>query len=412
MNSISYNATAATLARLATNAIGLVVVGILTRTLGSDGFGEYNTIFAYLFLFNALADMGLYTLLVREVSRPSAREHHVVGNLFTLRLFIILVAIAVADTLVWALPYSDIVKWGVVIGSISIVGSSLVQVLLGVFQKYLKLHLISIADVIARLVQLGGVLLLVWRGHEGILPFVVVVVIAELIHVILAIRFARKAVPFSLLFDTRYWKATLVTALPIAASLVFVLVYFKIDTVMLSLMKSPHEVSVYSVAYKVLEVIIFFPAMYVGLVMPMLSRDANNPTAFRAVYQSTLRFLIATAIPAVIGIFLLAGIAIRVVGGPGYEEAVGLLKILSLAVGIIFFGNLGGNALIALDLQRVGAWIYGLGAIVNVVANFIFIPRFGATAAAWNTVATELIVTVAMFWVIERALGRAEVRSG
>ena len=410
MRSITYNAGAAAIARLAINAIGLVVVGILARTLGLERFGEYNAIFAYLFLFNALADMGLYTLLVREVSRPGAIEHHIVGNLFTLRFAIVLGAVLVADVIVFVLPYSHLIRMGVVIGSISIIGSSLVQVLLGVFQKYLKLHLISIADVIARLIQLIGVLLLVLQGHHGVLAFVWVVVVAEIIHVALAIFFARRLIPFSFSFDVSYWKKILTTAFPIAISLVFVLVYFKIDTVMLSLMKSAHEVGVYSVAYKVLEVIIFFPAMYVGLIMPMLSHDAHDPVAFRLIYRKTFRFLLATAIPAVVGTALFAGLAIRIVGGAGYEDAVGLLRILSLAIGIIFLGNLGGNALIALDLQRKGAWIYGMGAIINVVANLLFIPRFGATAAAWNTVFTELLVTVFMFYVIEKEIARTASR--
>lgn len=410
MRSINYNFGITTVTRVAVNAIGLVVVGMLARTLGLQGFGEYNAIFAYLFLFNALADMGLYTLLVREVSRPGAPEHHIVSNLFTLRLAMILGTVVIADALVWALPYSHIVKLGVVIGSISIIGSSLVQVLLGVFQKYLKLYLISVTDVVARCIQLGGVFFLAARGVHGLLPFVWVVVIAEIVHVALAIRFARALVPFSFLADTSYWKKMLTTAFPIAVSLVFVLVYFKIDTVMLSLMKSAHEVSLYSVAYKVLEVIIFFPAMYVGLVMPMLSRYAGNPKAFRLIYRKTFRFLLITAIPTVIGTFFLAGLAIRIVGGPGYEGAVGLLQILSLAIGIIFFGNLGGNALIALDLQRTGAWIYGLGAVLNVGANLLFIPHFGATAAAWNTVVTELVVTLLMFVVIERSLRNTSAR--
>lgn len=410
MKGVSYNAGFATFARIAINAIGLVVIGILAHTLGVGGFGEYNTIFAYLFLFNALADMGLYTLLVREVSRQGASEHHIVSNLFTLRLAIILACVVIADLLVFLLPYSHLIRMGVVIGSISIIGSSLVQVLLGVFQKYLKLYLISITDVVARLIQLGGVVFLVWRGQDGVLPFIWIVVIAEAVHVALAIFFARRLIPFSFSFNIRYWKNTLASAFPIAISLLFVLVYFKIDTVMLSLMKSAHEVSVYSVAYKVLEVIIFFPAMYVGLIMPMLSRDAGDPKAFRSVYRKTFRFLFATAIPTVIGTALLAGFATRTVGGAGYEDAAGLLRILSLAIGIIFFGNLGGNALIALNLQKTGAWIYGLGAVLNVIMNLLFIPRFGATAAAWNTVLTEAVVTIVMFWIIRKKL--TEVSNG
>ena len=62
---------------------------------------------------------------------------------------------------------------------------------------------------------------------------------------------------------------------------ILVMIYFKLDTVMLSFMKDQIDVGIYGLAYKILENLIFFPAMFVGLIMPLLSKHAfSNRSKF------------------------------------------------------------------------------------------------------------------------------------
>lgn len=405
MKSIPYNIGVATIGRIVANALGVVIVGFLTRALGPEKFGDYNTIFAYLFLFNVLADMGLYTLLVREISRDGADEPNIVSNIFTLRLLLVMASMVLASLVSFLLPYSSVVRFGIFIATFSTIFSSLVQVLMGVFQKHLALHLPAIADIATRAVQLLGVYLLLSFGKDGILAFVGVVVVAGFAQLCLILPFAYRIVHFRIHVDVAFWKQLLKQSLPIAVSLLFTLLYFKIDTVMLSLMKSSYDVGVYSVGYKVLEVVIFFPAMYVGLVMPLLSRFADSRKEFLAVFSKAFRSLSLGAVMTIVGLIVFARPIVSILGGPDFvADSAPVLVILSFAVGIIFLGNLGGNALIALNLQRKAMWIYGAGAAVNIIANLLLIPRYSYTAAAWNTVATEFLVTAGMFLLIARAL--------
>ena len=180
----------AAFSRLLLGGISLIVVGLLTRTLGPAGYGQYSLIFAYHFIFTALADLGLYTILVREISRPQADERKIVSNIFGLRLTAVVLLLAVAVLAVQWLPYPTEVKLGILIASLFSIGSSLVQVLTGVFQKYLKLYYVSAADVVSRLVQLF-LLILVVNYRPGLLPFIWVVAVSEIIHFALVFVFAR-----------------------------------------------------------------------------------------------------------------------------------------------------------------------------------------------------------------------------
>jgi len=382
--------------------ISLIIVAMLTRHLGPDGYGDYNTIFAYIFLFVTGADLGLYTVLTREISRPGADEEKIIGNIFTIRLGAILLGAVVANIIAVFLPYSGLVKLGIFIGTIFMVLSSLGQVLMGIFQKRLRVYLVSAADLIARIVQLFLIFLLIFL-KAPFLFFIGVVVISEVIHFVSIFMFALKLVKIRVLFDLDYWKEVFKIALPIAASLVFVLIYFKIDTFLLSIMKQPYDVGVYSVAYKILEFVIFFPAIYLGLVMPVLSKYAiSNKDKFKELFKKIFNNLSVFGLPLAAIIFTAPDQIAVVLGGSQFLESGSVLQILSIAVLLIFFGNLGGHALVALNLQKKGMWIYMLGMVINLMGNIIYIPKYSFVAAAWTTVITEIIVTITMFYIIKK----------
>ncbi len=406
LQKISYNLGIAAVSRFVIGAIGLVVIGILTRSLGPAGYGYYNLIFAYLFIFSTIADLGLYTILVREISKVGSGEEKVVASkIFTLRLGFAVLVLAAADLLVFTLPYPLLIKLGVLVASLFSIFSSLTQVLTGIFQKHLRLYLVSFADIISRASQLVLLIVLVYL-KAGLLMFVGAAALSEVIHFFLTLLFSRSLTKVGISVDFKYWKEILKIALPVAASLVFVLIYFKLDTVLLSLMKPAYDVGVYSIAYKILEALIFLPAIYIGLVMPLLSRQAfGNRAEFIKTFRRVFNTLSIFALPLAAYIFVLSDRIIGIVGGSSFNQAGPVLKILSVAILMISFGNLGGNAIVALNLQKKGMWIYLAGAIFNIAANLILIPRYSYFATAWTTVATEILITLWMFRLIKKEAG-------
>ncbi|MDP3954143.1 MAG: flippase [bacterium] len=404
MQSISANFSIAAFSRLILGGISLVIVVFTTRYLGPEGYGDYSAILAYLFLFVTLADLGLYTVLTREISKTGADEERIVGNIFTLRLAIILGAAILANLITFFLPYSQTVRLGILIASVFMVLSSLGQVLMGIFQKNLKIYWVSISDLVARLIQLGLVLTLVFI-KAGFLYFILAVSISEIVHFCCIFIFANRLTRIRIIFDKKYWTDIIKTALPIGISLVFVLIYFKLDTFLLSIMKPSRDVGIYSAAYKIMEFGIFFPAAYLGLVMPVLSKHAvTNPGEFKRVFQNTFNKLAIFGWPVTFFAIVASGQMIALLGGGGFSASAEVLQILSLAMFIIFFGNLGGHSLVALNLQKKGMWLYMAGMVINLIGNLVLIPKYTYIAAAWTTVGTEVLVTVLMFVVIAKSI--------
>ena len=253
----------------------------------------------------------------------------------------------------------------------------------------------------AKIAQLAVVLLAV-KFDLGFFYFIWAVAISSGLQFLLIFILARRFVKITFAFEFNFWKKILVTSFPIAASLVFTMIYFRIDTIMLSLIKSQADVGIYGITVKVLEVVIFLPAMYMGLIMPSLSRFAvSSRKTFLEIYRRTFNILSIFGVLTLLLIFILAHQIVQIIGGPEFSSSAAPLRITAFAIGLIFLGNLGGQSLVALDLQKHGMWIYLSGAVFNIILNFIFIPRFSYNAAAASTVGTEIIVTFLMFYLIK-----------
>ena len=389
-------------ARVAGTLLALLTIGLITRYLTKTEWGEYSIILTFGGIGAVLADMGLYQLMVREISKPDSDEGRVARNIFTLRLisgFFIFAAASLASLL---FPYSGQARLGIAVGMIGFWFLANSQVLMGLFQKYLQMDKVAMAELIGRVVQLSLTWVLIQLGYS-FLFLVSALSISGLANFLLIFWWARKYCRLRLEFDWSYWKNILSQSYPLAIASVLVMIYFSSDSLFLSALKPAADVGIYRLSYKILESLIFFPAMFVGLIMPLLSNSAkSDPAKFKTIFQHGSDILMIFAIPLVLGTFILSPAIINLLGGGKYSESAPIFNILIAAVGIIFFGTLFSYVLIALEKQKSLLWISAVGAVFNVVANLIFIPRYSYYAAAATTVLTETLVAILMAAAIYR----------
>ncbi|MCK4525652.1 MAG: flippase, partial [Candidatus Andersenbacteria bacterium] len=385
--------------------LALVIIGLTTRYLGDGGFGDYIIVITFVYIFSVIADLGLYSIVVREISREGADEEKIVNNAFTLRFVAGFFILSSAFFVSLIFPYSEIVKLGIGVAAIGFWILSNTQVLMGLFQKHLAMDKVAVAEISGRIIQL----LFVWtciKFDLGFLYIIFSIFLGAIFNFALILFFTSKYVKIRLRFDFKFWKKLLKQAYPLAISAILVLIYFKLDTIFLSVMKPREDVGVYGLSYKILENLIFFPAMIVGLTMPIMSRyiftDRNR---FKSVVQRTLNFLLIAVVPMTFGTILISDKIIKLIGGEsGFYDSPLVLNILMIALGFIFLGALFSNIIIAANKQKQLAQIYFIGMIFNIITNIIFIPRYSYFGAAATTVATELLVTALMIAVVYRAL--------
>ena len=381
----------------------LVTIFFITRTLGTYNYGLYNTVLAFTMIFATLADLGISTVLLRDLSRPDTNESDLFASIFTLKTVVgALFLLVLTPLLGWLMPYAPIVKQGIIIISLSYFLLNVVNSLTVIFQKNLAMHTVAVVEFASRLTTLG----LVWwfyATHQGVLAFLIAVLISSVVYVLLLLPLGGKIYPIRLKWDVSAWAMIMRDAIPIAIASVFMMLYFKFDTVLLSLMKPAEDVGIYSAAYKVLETMTYFPATIMILVMPTMARKlGQSAEEFKMIFQKVWDLVLMLAAPVAVGIFMIAGPIIHIIAGSAFSASIPSLRILSIAIGIIFLSNVLGYSVIVLNLQRKTIIVYVFAAILNVGLNLLFIPTYSYMATSVTTVVTEVFVNAFLLYFLYR----------
>lgn len=401
---IAYNILFSATGKIISTALALIGIGLITRYLGKEGFGDYATAVAYFSLFAAIADLGIYSVATREISRPNADEKEIMGNVFSLRIITSLIVFSATPVIIFFLPYPYEVKLAIMISAAAFVFASSYMVLNGIFQKNLAMDKVAMAELIGKIVQLGIIFLAVQKDL-GFLVVVSSILFAMIVNFISVFLWSRKYLKFKLNFNFSYWKKFVSNSLPVGISVIVTFLYFKLDTILLSFIKTNADVGIYNAAYKVIENISFFPGMVAGLVLPILSHTIfTDRRKFEEVANKIYKMFIILIVPLVIGTLYLADGIIYIIGGAGYEEAGLVLKILVFALVFIFFGNLSNNILLAGNMQKKLMIALSLCAVFNISVNLVLIPKYSFLGAAVTSVATEFLVVVITFYLISKNL--------
>jgi len=391
---IAYNVVFNSVAKILSTILALVSIGFITRYLGRDGFGDYATILAFFSFFSAILDLGLYQVATREISRKDADEKKIIGSVFTLRLVSSLVVLIIAPILILFLPYSQEVKNGILIIAVAYIASSSYMVLNGIFQKNLRMDKVATTELIGKIIQVAFIFLAV-MNNWGFTAIILSLLINMVFAFFLVLFLSRKYVKFSLNFNLEYWKKFLKMSLPMGISAFVTFLYFKMDTIILSILKGSEAVGIYNMAYKIIENITFFPAMIIGLVLPLFSMYIfTDKKSFKKIADKIAKIFFLIIVPLVVGVLFLSEDIINIIGGSDFVISANVLRLLIFALAFIFFGHFFNTILLSANLQGKLMKVLAFCAAFNIGLNLVLIPAYSYTGAAIVSVATELLVVV------------------
>jgi O-antigen/teichoic acid export membrane protein len=387
-------------------AIGVASIGVLTRYLGPGDYGRYTLALVYMQLFGVLADVGLFTTVVREISKDAARTDQLVGNVFTLRLLLSCVVVALAAAVSLVLPYEHSVRVAIVIAGVPLVLGMVTTTFVGVLQARLRMSRAVVADVGGRASALGLVLLVAALdlGFYAVLGAAAGGALATLV---LTWALTRGIVPLRPRADRAVWRSLLVAALPLGLALAVNAVYFRVDTLIISLYEPYAEVGQYTLAYRILELLLVLGTIFLNTTFPLLSEAVGRgeEERVRRTLQVSTDAFVLLGLPLVAGGLVLAPEVVEVAAGADFSGAADPLRILLAAGALAWVNGVFGFALIAKERQLSALWLNVSALAFNIVLNVILVPRYGIVAAAVVTVASELLILGGSFGLMKRHFG-------
>ena len=173
----------------------------------------------------------------------------------------------------------------------------------------------------------------------------------------------------------------------------FILIYYNLDMIMLGYMKSGDDVGIYNAAVKIFLIFIVPFQLILLSFFPRLSKiGLKNSSEFKNNFFDYAMFMLIAAIVLSWVLFIFSSDLVRFIFGYRYEDAAIPLEIFSINVFVIGVNMLIGSPLLAWGKQNHYLIAIGLGAVSNIVLNFILIPKFSYNGAVMATVLSEIVV--------------------
>ena len=375
-------------------ASSMITVALVTRVLGVSQFGEYvliTTVPAFLYL---LADFGLNAVFLRQIAQDN---HHVqkFGSLLFLRLGLSVVTFLLAISFAAFSPYSEVVRWGIVIAGTTVFAQGIYTSLNALFQHNLSYDLSVVAGIAS---SVFSVLAFIWGFITGAdLIFFVLVwsatsfVLATL-TLVLAFRLPEQP---RFLAERNFANSLFFAAIPLGLTLVFSQINWMADVFLLSALDSSESVGIYRLGYKVFENVLPFPIFLVNALYPVMLSDYHQGLSFLIDrIKKSLRFLFIAAVGLSAAGFIFAPLVISILGGAEFSDSVIVMRILVLFLPLFFITAPLQWFLITVGKEKVLPVIYGVAAISNVAINTIFIPQYSYFASIFATVFSEFLILV------------------
>ncbi len=380
--------------RILRMGVGLFVSVWVARYLGVEQFGIFNYAVAFVGLWSTFSSLGLPSLVIRSVVHEPEKKEDILGTAFWLQLLGGILSLLLSVITIFLLRHNDQLTISIVsiLASIGIIQSfDTIDIW---FQSQLKSKFTVIAKNIAFIVTALSKVVLI-NIHAPLLAFAGVT-LAEAVLGAVGLIIVYKIQGYSLWLWRWSWplaKSLLQESWPLILSGLAVMVYVKIDQIMLGEMIGVQAVGLYSSATRISEVWYFIPGAIASSVNPAIyaaKKQGSEYLYYRRIEQ-LLRLLSFMALIIALPMSFLSGTVITILFGNEYGAAGSILAIHIWAAFFVFMGVGTSSWFIAEGLTHLSFSRTLMGAIVNIVLNFLLIPTYSGVGAAIATVVSYAV---------------------
>ena len=387
-------------ARTASPIIRMLLVVVVSRQLGAAGLGEYQIMITYPAVFEMVAALGLWPLLIRNVAREphEAFRYLLHGSALSLVVGTLLLPLMYLSSA----GYSDAVRNGILLLSFSLLPSAQVVVseaILIARGKPQTIAMLLVAENVALVAVATGLLM----GGRGVVAIAIVMLVMRVLTAVVALRLALR------IAGTRVWRLerafalTLVREAPVflASSFVWAL-YSRLDVLVLSRLVSVEEVGYYAAAQRIALMCQEIPQSLLVVMFPLLAtayrRDGGE---FQQLMARIAKYMVLIAIPLVVGATAVGAELLGWLFSERFQAAAPILSCFMWAFLLFGLMKLLGSGLVASDHQGADLVINVAVLVLTLGLLLALTPRIGALGAAYamlGSVAAAVVLRATFFW--------------
>jgi O-antigen/teichoic acid export membrane protein len=388
---IARNMTIIVLSEMVGFGLHFVVTVLVARYLGTEGFGKYSFVLAFVWVFQLIADLGLSKIMVREISVKKGILEYQLGVTKSLIWILSLVVFGLIVLTVNIINCETILKNAIYIMGLAVIATVHAVGYSSVFRAMEEMEYTGIGFVMHKvLLLISTVIVIYYRG--GLIEITLVNLICNLMlwagyYVAIRIKYCRPR----LIINVQAWRYFVLESLPIGIASILRKISLQVDVLILAAIASTSAVGLFSAPYKIIQATSLLPDTLTIALFPHFSRLAQ--CSYRElfhVYEKNLKFMCLLSVPIVVILSTLSQGIILLVYGERFANAHLALQILSVSLIFLFQTSQFVYLFSALGKQRLFTVCSFGGLVVNIVLDFLLIPEYDFIGACFGTLVAEM----------------------
>lgn len=386
----------------------LITFPYISRVLSVEEIGKYNFSNSIISYFLLLAALGIDKYAIREGAKyreNKERFSSFASEIFSFNIVTTLVSYSLLFLFILFSKTLERYTICILIFSLQIFFTTLgTEWVYSIFEEY---RYITIRSILFKMISVALLFMFV-RNEGDYLAYAAITVFASVGSNVLNFFNAKKicSIRFTFKID---WKKLFKPIMIIFASNIAIQIYVNSDTTMLGYLKDDYAVGIYSVATKIYLIVKNLTGSILTVTIPRLAYLASKKVKndYEELLNKVANALIILILPSIVGLTMLSREAILIIAGNKYLDAQLPLIVLSIAILFSTFSGLFNNCVL-LPHKREKVFLKSsiISAVTNIVLNFILIPYFGAVAAAFTTLISEIIMALMNYIGCRDLIGR------
>lgn len=392
--------------------LGVLVGAWVARYLGPSRYGELAYVLAFVALLSVICQLGLDAVAIRDMAKDQRDAPAILGTALRLRVITGFVAYGAAILSMALLRPGDgraLVLTAIVAGTVIFQAADTCDLW---FQSQIQSKRTIAAKGVSYLAANGLKVLLI-LAHAGLVAFAAV----GLLEVMLAaaalwVAYRQFPAPSNWTWRPLWAKELMRESWPYLLSGLAIVIYMRIDQVMLRGMVSEHELGIYSAALPLSTVWYFIPMAVSASVGPTIARrKQTDPAAYDRAIAQLFSLMWWVMLPLSAAVAFASGPVVGFLYGQAYSDSARVLVIHVFANVPIALGIAQSNWIVNEKQNMISLYRTVLGAASNVTLNLVLIPLHGAVGAAVASVSAQLVAAVFSNLVLAPRMFRVQLLS-
>ena len=395
IKSLNFNMILNLVRTIFTSLFPLISFKYIASVLGQDSFGKLNYAYSIVQYFTIFAALGISTYAIRECARlrdDDKKCSHLASELFTLNFISMLLSYILLGVLLLFSKHLSDYRTLIIIQSASIFFSTIgVDWINQVYEDYLY---ITCRTVIIQIISLILIIVFIKSENDYLLYAFITSTSTAIIN-IANIFYVKKYVHIKFVFNAEIFRHLKSVFLLFFMNLA-ISIYVSSDVTIIGILKNDNDVAIYSVGTKIYSCMKTLVVAVITVTIPRLAYYIDkDKEKYEKNIEYVLTIILTLIIPLVTLIETIPEFAINLLSNVKYMDAIATVRVFGIALIPTMISTVINNGILIIQRQEKKILMNTIiSAVINVVLNFLFIPRCGFIAASFTTLFSEILVCI------------------